>query len=392
MPISLKKSRGFKKMPSYEKNKSSGLWSCRFRETDETGATHQKRLSGFPTKREAQYGYEDYIKSVEERIKAKKAEEQAAMPDPGNMTFDELYEKFIEFKRTRVKETTLYDLTTKTKSRLLPFFTGKRMKDIKPATVLEWQNSLSEYSYQYKTNLLSFLSSIYAYGEKYHDIPNIINKVDRPRNLEGKKEMRFWAPEEFKKAIATIKSPEYRMFFTTLYITGCRRGEALALTWNDIDIDNKTIDIKKSVAFKVKTGDKNYKITTPKNVGSNRTVAIPDFLIKELMEYKAWQSERKGGTEFVFGGATPLPPTSILRILDEAAKAANVPKIRVHDLRHSCASYLIHAGVSIVAVSRQLGHTNIEQTLNTYSHMLPDDRTMIRNNLEALGTKLGTKK
>ena len=49
-------------MPSYEKNKSSGLWSCRFREPDENGITHQRRLSGFHTKREAQYGYEDYIK------------------------------------------------------------------------------------------------------------------------------------------------------------------------------------------------------------------------------------------------------------------------------------------------------------------------------------------
>ena len=377
-------------MPSYEKNKSSGLWSCRFRETDETGATHQKRLSGFATKREAQYGYEDYLKTAEERRSAKIAAEEAVTPDPQNMIFDELYEKFIEFKRTRVKETTLYDLTTKTKSRLLPFFTGKRIKDIKPSTVLEWQNSLSEYSYQYKTNLLSFLSAIYAYGERYHDIINIMNKVDRPRNLEGKKEMLFWTPEQFKKAISKVASPEYRMLFTLLYITGCRRGEALALTWKDVDAEAKTINISKSAAFKVKTGDKNYKITTPKNIGSNRTVAIPDFLIKELMEYKEWQAAHKSGTEFVFGGEAPLPPTSILRTLDDAAKEAGVQKIRVHDLRHSCASYLIHAGVSIVAVSRQLGHNNIEQTLNTYSHMLPDDRTMIRNNLEALGTRLGT--
>lgn len=379
-------------MPSYEKNKSSGLWSCRFRVTDENGISHQKRLSGFPTKREAQYGYEDYIKSEEERKAAKFAAEQIETPDPNSMTFDELYAKFIDFKRTRVKETTLYDLVRKTESRLLPFFTGKRLKDIKPATVLEWQNSLSEYSFQYRTNLLSFLSSIYAYGEKYHDITNIMNKVDRPRNLEGKKEMLFWTPEQFQKAINTIGSPEYKMLFTTLYITGCRRGEALALTWNDIDEKAGIITINKSVAFKVKTGNKNYKITTPKNIGSNRTVAIPDFLVKQLKEYKKWQTKNKPSTEFVFGGDTPLPPTSILRTLDEAAKTANVPKIRVHDLRHSCASYLIHAGVSIVAVSRQLGHTNIEQTLNTYSHMLPDDRTIIKNNLENLGTLLGTKK
>lgn len=143
--------------------------------------------------------------------------------------------------------------------------------------------------------------------------------------------------------------------------------------------------------MKVKTENKNYKITTPKNLGSNRTIAISEFLVKELKEYKKWQADNKINNEFVFGGNAPLPPTSVRRVLDEAPNKVNVPKIRVHDLRHSCASYLIHTGVSIVAVSRQLGHTNIEQTLNTYSHMLPDDRIVLRNNLEKLGTLLGTK-
>ncbi|MBR2474202.1 MAG: site-specific integrase [Clostridia bacterium] len=377
-------------MPSYEKNKSSGLWSCRFRETDETGAIHQKRLSGFATKREAQYGYEDYIKSAEERRNAKKAADEAAAPDPNNMTFDELLTLYFAFKKSRVKESTYYDLTQKIKCRLLPFFTGRRMKDIKPATVLEWQNSLSEYSFRYRSTLMSHLASVYNFGEKYHDVTNILNKVDRPRNLEGKKEMLFWTPEEFNKVLAKLDSPEYKMLFLTLFVTGCRRGEALALTWNDIDTKSQTLGISKSVAHKVWENGKNYKITTPKNVGSNRKIAIPGFLIEQLIEYKEWQLQNKASCDFVFGGENPLPPTSIARYLDKAAEAAGVKKIRIHDLRHSAASYLIHKGVSIVAVSKQLGHNNVEQTLNTYSHMLPDDQTMIRNNLENLGTILGT--
>ncbi len=379
-------------MPSYEKNKSSGLWSCRFRETDEEGISHNKRLSGFPTKREAQYGYEDYLKAEKERIEAKKSAEAALHKAPDEMLFDELYRLFLEFKRTRIKETSYYDLTRKTKSRLLPFFTGKRLRDIKPATVLEWQNSLSDYSYRYRVNLWAYLAAIFAYGEKYHDTPNIMTKLDRPRNLEGKKEMMFWTPEQFSKAIKEVESPAYKMFFTTLYMVGCRRGEALALSWSDIDTKAQTLGITKSVAFKVKTGNKNYKITTPKNIGSNRTVAIPRFLADELERYRLWQQGHEERTDFVFGGESPLRPTSIARVLDNAAKEAGVPKIRIHDLRHSCASYLIHSGVSIVAVSRQLGHTNVEQTLNTYSHMLPDDQTQIRKTLENLGTLLGTKK
>ena len=72
-------------------------------------------------------------------------------------------------------------------------------------------------------------------------------------------------------------------------------------------------------------------------------------------------------------------------------RIGNVKRIRARDLCHTCASLLIHKGVSIVAVSKRLGHTSIEQTLNTYSHMLPDDQKMILEVLENLGTKLGTK-
>ena len=93
---------------------------------------------------------------------------------------------------------------------------------------------------------------------------------------------------------------------------------------------------------------------------------------------------------FVFGGDRPLPPTSADRAFKSAIARAKVKPIRIHDLRHSCASLLISKGISIVAVSRQLGHSNVEQTLNTYSHMMPDDTTMIYNALDTLGTFLGT--
>ena len=86
----------------------------------------------------------------------------------------------------------------------------------------------------------------------------------------------------------------------------------------------------------------------------------------------------------------PLPRTNIDRTLTKAAEAAGVKRIRIHDLRHSCASLLIHKGVSIVAVSRHLGHSTVEQTLNTYSHMLPDDQTMILNTLSTLEGKIGS--
>lgn len=366
-------------MPSYEKNKSSGLWSVRFREvSSEDGQTHQKRLSGFKTKKEAQNGYEEYIteqKRLEEEVKNQPPPEEA---DPNEMLFGDLFERYMSFKRSRLKDTSLYDTDKKMRAKILPFFKGMRMKDITPATILEWMDTLEGYSYIYRKNLLSMLKMVYNYGENYFEIKNVARKVDKPRNLEGKKEMLFWSPDEFRLFISKVDREEYALFFRFLYFSGCRRGEALAIKWEDIDLKNCTARIYKSISNKATDAGKSYKVTTPKNESSNRTISLPSHYCAVLKKYRGTQEVKD---EFVFGGKDPLPLTSIDRVMKRAANAAGVKKIRVHDLRHSCASLLIHKGVSIVAVSRHLGHATVEQTLNTYSHMMPDDHTMILRTL-----------
>ena len=356
-------------MPSYEKNKSSGLWSCRFRETSPDGTTSQKRLSGFKTKKEAQYGYEDYIKTADQRLAALKTEEEVSKQSPDEMLFDALLEDFMRWKSTRVKESAFYDIQSKVQNRLVPYFTGKRFSEITPKAVSDWISTI-EYSYASKKWIMSTLSSLYKYGAKYFDIKNIMDKVDRPRNLEMPTEMEIWTPNEFNTFIKEVKKPLYAAIFRTLYIMGCRRGEAAALTWSDIDIEEATVRINKSVTNKTKTGA--YAITTPKNKNSVRTVGIPQGLVNELL---ALRTDDTKDTDFVFGGDRPPATSSVDYIFKQAIKKAGVKSIRLHDLRHSCASLLISKGVSIVAVSRRLGHKNIEQTLNTYSHLMPDDQT-----------------
>ena len=371
-------------MPSYEKNKSSGLWSARFREVDAaTGIARQKRLSGFKTKKEAQYGYEDYLA-------AKKAEpkpsESIQAPKPTAIRFAELAEQYLAYKRPRVKETSFYDIEKRIRLRILPFFKNMTVEEITPITILDWQNSLSEYSYSYRKDLMMYLTSIYNYAERYHDIKNVAKKVEKPRNLEGKKEMLFWTPEEFAAAIATVEHPGYAMLFRFLFLTGCRKGEALALTWNDLDLEKGTVTVSKSISNKIRDEGKWYSVTTPKNTGSNRTVYLPAFFCDMLCAYQK-ETEAKP-TDFVFGGADPFPYITIDRRFHQAAEDAGVKRIRIHDLRHSCASLLIHKGVSIVAVSHHLGHKSVKQTLDTYSHMLPDDQTMILQSLSSVADRL----
>ena len=385
------KQRGVFFMPSYEKSKASGLWSARFRETDELGNTKQKRLSGFKTKKEAQYGYEDYIKAKENKAPV----EDDPTPVQKDLTFPELYEAWLRYKASRTKATSYYDVRNKCNARILPYFKNYVAKDITPAIVLEWQLSLDGFSYAYKKTLMGLLSSIFGFGQRYHGIKNVVADVDKPRNLDAKKEMQIWSPEELKAALEATARDDMRILWMFLYFSGCRRGEALALKWSDIDLDSGTVSITKSVTNKQHDGDKPYALVTPKTKSSIRDISIPSQVVKALSEYRRKAAKNATEEAFVFGGERPIPFSTIERKLKEATEAAGVKKIRMHDFRHSCASLLISSGVSIVAVSRHLGHKNIEETLNTYAHLLPDDRKAIRNALEnasaKLGTKLGTK-
>ena len=121
-----------------------------------------------------------------------------------------------------------------------------------------------------------------------------------------------------------------------------------------------------------KTAEGPYKIVTPKNLTSNRVIDLPKKFCEEL---KAWQSRAHG--VFVFGGECPITDKMIERTMKKHIELSGVKMIRVHDIRHSCASFLISKGISIVAVSHRLGHKDVEQTLNTYSHLMPKEANKI---------------
>lgn len=367
-------------MPSYEKNTASGLWSVRFRETKEDGKRHQKRLSGYKTRRDAQYAYEDYLKSENIRIAEEKARKEAEKVSC-NTPFSELCEMFLSYKKARTKSTSFCDVERRINTKILPFFEKKLVGEITPAEVLSWLDGLSEYSHNYRKTIFSTLTSIFAFGKRYHNIDDPTEVVERPRRVQKKKEMDIYTPEEFSLLKDHFVNKDHAFFFYFLFISGCRRGEALALTWEDIDEKKGSIEIKKSYSKKTDEKGIGFIITSTKNEGSDRIIYLPRSFFKALAEYK---KDKDLSLPFVFGGKSPFPVTNLQRALATAADEAGLKRIRIHDFRHSCASFLLHKGVSIVAVSRHLGHTSVEQTLNTYAHILPDDRAEILKNLDAL--------
>lgn len=347
-------------MASYEQSKSSKLWSVRFRATID-GIEKNMRLSGFRTKKEAQSGYISFVNE-----QAEKEKKQEKILTPVDMLFSALADKYLTHQKTRIKESSYITIESKINKHIIPYFKDMAIKDITPLIVLEWQHSIDHYAYKHKSSLRTQLTSIFKYGERYIGIPNVMARVEPFRNTEPKKDVQCWSYEEFTRFIKCCEDLTYNMFFKLLYISGCRKGEALALSWDDIDFDKHTIRINKNLTRKT---SELYKIVSPKNVSSIRTVDMPVKFLEELKEYKA----KSQCSTFVFGGDEPLKETNITRYFKACAEKAGNRIIRLHDMRHSCASLLISKGISIVAVSHRLGHKNVEQTLNTYSHLMPSE-------------------
>lgn len=338
-----------------------GNWSVRFRFIL-AGEEKQKRLSGYKTKREAHEGYIKFVNDakLQQTINANK-----------KVKFEHLFEEYKKFMQSRVKESSYYDFCSKSNLHILPFFKNVFVQDITLKMLLDWQSTINKYSYKYKTGLRTYLNGVLNYGEKYYNVENKLKKVDNFRNVELKKEMLFWTPEEFNLFIDKVDQDEFKAFFYALYYTGARKGELLATTWEDWNLDKQILRINKTVTKKIYGAS--YIITTPKNQSSIRNITLPEFLVNIMLQYK----KGKENDTFVFKGNKPLADSSIERVQKSACEASGIKKIRIHDFRHSHASLLLGNGVSVVAVAKRLGHSNIEQTLNTYAHMLPKEDELL---------------
>ena len=357
--------------PYYEKRgkPKKEIWSAKYKEVVDGEIVYRRFSGGFKTKKACKEAFDDFTQERLNELEKIIISEEDEKPE---ITFVQLLEVYYAYKQARTKESSFIDDKSKIEARILPFFEPYAISEITPAMIVVWQNSLSSYSYQYRVKLNALMKSIFAYGEKIYDLSNPAKKVDSPRNTEGKKEMQFWTPEEFQQFIQYVDDPMYKLYFQTLYISGCRRGEGMALTWADIDFAANTISIRASVTNKGKAA---YNITTPKTLSSTRKIAMPDTFMQLLKERK--ESENFGDTDYVFGTERPVSTSNVNRRFDLAIKLSGVKKIRLHDLRHSCASFLISKGFSIVAISKRLGHASTKETLDTYAHLFPTEADLL---------------
>lgn len=204
---------------------------------------------------------------------------------------------------------------------------------------------------------------------------NIADAVDPPRIRRN--EMQTWDQDDVNRFLEGVKdSPYYALFYTALF-TGMRRSELLALRWQDVDCIYCQIYVNRSL-HQLKNGS--FIFTQPKSAKSSRTIALTPSTILMLREYQEKQKlEREMlGTSLADGDLVfsnvegkPLRPNTVTRAWTTLAARCGLKVIRLHDARHTHASLMLKQGIHPKVVQERLGHSSIQMTIDTYSHVAP---------------------
>lgn len=352
-------------MPVYkdEKNKT---WTVIYRFTDWKGNRKQSTKRGFKTKREA-------LAWEQNQLKMKKAEL--------GMTFDDFIGLYIADKKKRIKENTWSTKEHIIRTKILPYFSKRKLSDIKPKDIIAWQNEMMQgkdgtlYSPVYLKTIHNQLSAIFNHAVRFYGLRE--NPAAKVGSMGKKKsrEMLFWTKEEYLKfAEAIMDKPISFYAFEMLYWTGIREGELLALTTADFDFVKKTVTINKSY----QRIHKEDIITDPKTEKSNRTIKMPDFLAEEMKDFIR-QLYGISSSDRMF----QVTKHFLHHEMERGTQLSGVKRIRIHDLRHSHVSLLIEMGYSAVAIAERVGHESIDITYR-YAHMFPSTQDDMANKLNNL--------
>ena len=216
---------------------------------------------------------------------------------------------------------------------------------------------------------------------------NVAKLVDAPR--WKRPEVKPWEPNEASRFLDAIEGERLEAAYLVALSLGLRRGEVLGLRWADIDLEHKTVTVAQALA---RVGGK-LQFIEPKSRQSHRVIPLHDGLVAGLKAHRRRQLEQRlaagsrwhdTGLVFSTGKGTPLEPRELNEDFDRVVAKAGLRRVRLHDLRHACASFLLTQGVHPRVVMELLGHSQISLTMNTYSHVIPSAMREAIGRMEAL--------
>ncbi len=253
---------------------------------------------------------------------------------------------------------------------------------------LEGKEKLADATIQKHYSIINAILNKAVKWKIIHNNPNL--DIDKPKIK--KTEAKYYDLDQTRKLINSLElePPMHKALILLALDTGARRGEIIALEWNDIDYKNKSITINKTVQY---VAGKGLIEKDPKTNSSYRKVAITDISISVLQEWELIQQETKkklkkvwAGSNKVFTtseGKTTLPETAS-KIFTNILKKHNLPHINFHGLRHTSVSLLIASGIHSKVISDRVGHSSIATTTNIYSHVFESVTNEVRSKLNTI--------
>ena len=347
-----------------KKDEATGKWMY-YGSYKLNGRTKQYKKRGFEKKKDA--------------IKAEILFKENLKEPNATITFKELSYQYQVYSEKRIKESSYL-----TQKAILKYWEDElgdcEVKKLTSSNIEKFINKLMQsMSFNSVLNYYTKFRAVlnYAVRQGYIQVSPCDNIDIKKDPNEKKKDMMYWTVEQFNKFIANENKPVYHLLFMNQFYMGMRIGETLALQWKDIDLVNNTINIHKTWA------DMLRKATPPKTNNSYRLITMPQFLANEYKSFK--ENMNANDNDYIFGKTVPFYRSSVRKEMNETIKKTNIklqqneqiPIIRIHDLRHSCASYMINNMVtdgtvnfSVYDIAKRLGD-NLDTVLSVYAHWLP---------------------
>lgn len=354
-------------MPTYKDKNNK--WYCQFYYTDpDTGKRKKKLKRGFTRKKDAKQWEEDFLDSL---------------PKHNSFLFRDLVAQYLEKQRDVWKPSTYYIFSGQIESKITSYFGDMDIHEITVDTVEEWHRYLRSQTTTHGAPLSSSsialshrqLSSIFNYGIKRGLLER--NPAALAGNVKTKKRtVTFWTAAEFNRFITTFDPDDMlHTVYMTLFYTGMRLGELLALQIKDFDYQTRTIRITKTLH--VINGE--VVIQTPKTAAGDRVVIINQSLADEIRDYLSRLYDYKESDRLFY-----VSKKKVEQYMVTHAEMAGVKRIRVHDLRHSHASLLIEMGYQPILIAERLGHESPQMVLKVYGHLYPSKHSEVADRLETI--------
>ncbi|KPG91673.1 site-specific integrase [Staphylococcus hominis] len=303
-------------------------------------------------------------------------------------TFKQVYELWIEQYKCTVRESTFVRVSNMFKIKILKEFDNMPIQSI---TTPYCQKVINYWIENYKDfrNIKVYAANVFEYAvmlKIIHENPFKYTKLPKRTRNKSNEYLTYYSSDELKQFLELIKDDlMYYAMFRLLGFTGMRRGELMALTWEDINFKNKTISIDKTVTIGLNSKEI---IQPPKTHSSIRVISIDGRTLSIL---KNWRVEQRklclmhghntsNKSQCLF---TNLRTNKRLQVqhpnkaMDKICKKYNFKKIKIHGFRHTHCSLLFEAGLSIQEVQDRLGHGDINTTMDVYAHITEKQREKV---------------